>query len=225
MKASQFSVAKDIAAANIENKVLIQKMKWMYRYAGVDFQLGNYKDTIAIGGDLIKLIGKDPKSPYLDIYRVMFDSYQRVGDNNKMIEMIGNLSDIFGDNFKDIERYVQMITLGTKLKDDTIIITYAQKVMQLQDKTSSYTESPYVEFTLYQSYMNKNNVTRAMDVLYTLDKRELSNDQRARQKYLLGALLQKQWRYDEAKEEYKKAIQVQKDSPWSKLSEDAMKLI
>ncbi|WP_345993332.1 flagellar protein [Sulfurimonas sp. HSL-1716] len=225
MKVSKFSSAKEIASKHIDSKILTQRMKWMYQYANVDFQIGEYKDSITIGNDLIKLIGKDKKSPYTDIYRLMFDAYQRAGNNNKMIEMMTKITDIFGDDFKDIERYVQMMTLGTALKDDSIIITYAQKVMDLQNNTSSYTQSPYVEFALYQAYLNKDDITRAMDTLYSLDDRKLNKEQRARQKYLLGSLLQKQWRYDEAKKEFKKSIEADKDSAWAKLAADAMKLI
>ncbi|WP_345980260.1 flagellar protein [Sulfurimonas sp. HSL3-2] len=225
MKVSKFNEAKEIASNHIDSKILTQRMKWMYQYADVDFKIGDYKDSIAMGNDLVKLIDKDKKSPYLDIYRLLFDAYQRVGDNDKMIEMMTKITAAFGDDFKDIERYVQMMTLGSTLKDDNIIITYAQKVMDLQRETSSYTQSPYVEFALYQAYLNKDNTTRAMDTLYSLDERELTKEQRARQKYLLGSLLQKQWRYDEAKEEFNKSIEADKDSPWAKLAADAIKLI
>lgn len=222
---SEFDNAKEIASANISSVVLTQKMKWIYRYATADFKTGNYKEAISAGNDLIKLIEKEKKSPYKDIYRVMFDAYQRVGNDEKMMAMMSKILELFKDDFKDIERYVQMMTLGTRLKDDTVIITYGQKVMDLQTQTSSYSQSPYVEFALYQAYVNKDNMTKAMDVLYALDDRDLSREQRARQKYLLGSLLQKQWRYDEAKEEYKKSIAANKESPWAKLSADAMKLI
>lgn len=225
MKVSKFGEAKKIASAHINSTILTQRMKWMYKYANVDFQVEEYKDTIAIGNDLIKLIGKDKKSPYADIYRLVFDAYARVGDNDNMIKMMNNILDIFGNNFKDIERYVQMITVGTALKDDNIIITYAQKVMEQQRQTSSFTQSPYVEFTLYQAYLDKDNITRAMDTLYELDNRKLTKEQRSRQKYLLGSLLQKEWRYDEAKEEFAKSIAADKDSAWAKLASDSMKLI
>ena len=224
MKIPQLSLAKNMASANISSTVLTQRMKWMYRYANVNFQTGDYKNTIKMGNDLITLIGNDKKSPYVDIYRIMFDAYQRVGDDNKMIAMMVKLIDIFGENFKDIERYVQMMALGSRVKDDNIIITYGDKVMELQRKTSAYTQSPYAEFTTYQAYMNKGNFTRAMDILYTLDKRALSKEQRARQKYLLGALLQKKSRKDEAKIQFKKSIEASKESAWAKLASDAMKL-
>ncbi|MBU0631991.1 flagellar protein [bacterium] len=225
MKVLKFNEAKEIASSHIDAKELSQRMKWMYKYADVDFQIGDYKDTITMGNDLVSLIGKDKKSPYIDIYRVLFDAYQRSGDNNGMLMMMTRVTDIFGDTFEDIERYVQMITLGTSMKDDNVVIMYGEKVMELQRQTSSYTQSPYVEFALYQAYVNQDNTTRAMDVLFSLDNKELTKAQRARQKYLLGALLQKEWRYDEAKAEFKKSIEADKDSAWAKLASDSMKLI
>ena len=224
IKIPQLILAKNMAATNLNTKILTQRIKWMYRYSNVEFQIGEYKNSIKMGNDLMMLIANDKKSPYVDIYRTMFDAYQRVGDDNKMIAMMTKIVDNFGENFKDIERYVQMMGLGSRLKDDNIIITYGDKVMELQRKTSTYSQSPYTEFTTYQAYLNKGNITRAMDILYTLDKRNLSKEQRARQKYLLGALLQKKARNDEAKVQFKKAIEASKDSAWGKLASDAMKL-
>lgn len=224
MKIPQLTLAKNMAAANINTKILMQKIKWMYRYANVSFQTGEYNNAIKMGNDVIILIGRDKKSPYIDIYRTLFDAYQRMGDDNKMIVMMTNIVNAFGENFKDIERYVQMMGLATRMKDDNIIITYGEKVMSLQRKTSTYTQSPYAEFTTYQAYMNKGNTTKAMDILFSLDKRALSKEQRARQKYLLGSLLQKKGKNSEAKAQFKKSIEANKASPWAKLAADAMKL-
>ncbi len=224
MKIPQLTLAKNMAAANINTKILTQRIKWMYRYAHVNFQTGDYNNAIKMGNDVITLIGKDKKSPYIDIYRTLFDAYQRVNDDNKMISMMTKVVDAFGENFKDIERYTQMMGLGARMKDDNIIITYGEKVMNLQRKTSTYTQSPYAEFATYQAYMNKGNSTKALDILYSLDKRALSKEQRARQKYLLGSLLQKKGKNSEAKAQFKKSVEASKESPWAKLAADAMKL-
>lgn len=224
MRIPQLDLAKKMAATDMNTKNVTDRIKWMYRYANVMFQTGDYQNTIKVGNDVLTLIGRDRKSPYFDLYRTMFDAYQRVGNGNKMIDIMTKIMGLYGESFKDIERYVQMINLGSQLKDDNIIITYGNRVMELQRKTATYTQTPYVEFTTYQSYMNKNDLTRSLDTLYSLDKRALTKDQRARQKYLLGALLQKKGRTIEAKAQLKQAIAAQKDSPWAKLAQDALKL-
>jgi tetratricopeptide (TPR) repeat protein len=224
MKIPQLNMAKGLAGSNINAKTITEKIKWMYRYANVLFQTGDYKNTIKVGNDVLTLIGKEKTSPYFDLYRTMFDAYQRTANSNKMLEMMTKIILTFGESYKDIERYVQMVDLGTRMKDDNIIITYGNRVMELQRKTGSYTQTPYVEFTTYQAYMNKNDLTRSIDIISSLDKRNLSKEQRARQKYLLGALLQKKGRNNEAAVEFKKAIAAQKDSAWAKLAQDALKL-
>ncbi len=225
MQIQHLAKAKYLAVINLKTPTLAQRIKWMYRYTNVSFQTGDYKNSLKMGNDVITLIGNDKKTPYADVYRTMFDASQRMNDGNKMIAMMAKVVGIFGLDFKDIERYSQMMTLGTRMKDDNIIITYGEKVMALQRKTATYTQSPYVEFTSYQSYMNKANTNKAMEILFALDKRKLSKEQRARQKYLLGALLQKKGKKAQAKAEFLKAIQTQKDSAWAKLASDAMKLL
>jgi len=51
-----------------------------------------------------------------------------------MIDVMAKIEDTFGLNYKDIDRYVSMVTLGSERHDDTMIIKYAKKVMQLQKK-------------------------------------------------------------------------------------------
>jgi hypothetical protein len=51
-----------------------------------------------------------------------------------------------------------------------------------------------------------------------------NKNDRARQKYLLGSVLDKLWRDDEAKKVYKDAIKASKDSTWAKLAKTALEI-
>jgi len=117
-----------------------------------------------------------------------------------------------------------MMQVGNSMHDDTIIIKYATKIMQIQKRSNSYPQTPFVEFTLYQAYMNKESYTKAYKVIKSLDKRELSPVNRARQKYLLGNVLSNLWRDEEATKAYKASIRADKNSSWAKLSQSALEI-
>lgn len=224
MKGGDFQLSKSIAAKNLKSRDLDERKKWLYRYIKVDFATGNYSDVLDAAKDLISLIEDDKNSKYKEVYRYLFDTYERLEQKDKMIDAMGKIEEIFGLDYKDIERYVSMVTLGTERHDDNMIIKYAKKIMQIQKKSNSYAQSPYVEFALYQAYMDKKEYNRALEVIQSLDKLQLSNTLRSRQKYLLGSVLSKLWRDTEAKKAYEEAIKADPKSSWAKLAKSALEL-
>ena len=224
MKGGDFQLSKSIAVKNLKSKNLNERKKWLYRYIKVDFATGNYSDVIDAAKDLIQLIEDDKDSKYKEVYRYLFDTYERLEKKDKMIDAMAKIEETFGLDYKDIDRYVSMVTLGSERHDDTMIIKYATKVMQIQKESNSYAQSPYVEFMLYQAYMDKKEYNKALKVIQSLDNIKLDKTSRARQKYLLGSVLNKLWRDDEAKKAYEEAIKADPQSSWAKLAKTALEL-
>ena len=224
MKGADFTLAQKMADKNLKSKDLQQRKKWLYRHIKIDFATGNYSNVIEASKELIILIDSNKDSPYLDVYRTIFDTYQRLENNDKMISSMIEIENIYKLDYIDIERYVTMISIGSQIRDNNLVIDYAKKVMSIQTKSDSYTQSPFVEFTLYQSYIDKEKYNDALLVIKSLNNIELSNSKRARQKYLLGSVYDRLWQDDNAKEAYKKAIEVDENSAWAKLAQSAMKI-
>ncbi len=224
MKGADFLLAKKIALRHLKSKDLDERKKWLYRYIKVDFATGNYSEVLQASKELISLIEDDKKSKYFDVYRVLFDTYQRLEKNDKMIDAIVKIQEVYGISYKDIDRYVAVINIGSQLKDNNLIIKYAQEVMKIQKESLSYAQSPFVEFTLYQAYIDKGNDTKALEVIKSLDNIKLTPTQRARQKYLLGAVYSKLWQEENAQKAYDEAIKADPSSAWAKLAKDAKNL-
>ncbi|MBN2817006.1 MAG: tetratricopeptide repeat protein [Campylobacterales bacterium] len=224
MKGGDFQLAKKMATKNVKSPNIELRKKWLYRYVQVDFAIGNYSDSIAASKDLITLIGDETSSQYNDVYRYLFDAYNRVEETDKLLGVIEKIEILFGEDYKDIERYITMMSVGSQNHDDNMVIKYGTKVMDIQKKSTSYAQSPYVEFTLYQSYINQENYNLALYVIESLNDVQLQKVDRGRQKYLLGSVLAKLWRDDEAKIAYKEAIEADADSPWASLAKSALNL-
>ena len=224
MKGGDYQLAKSITRKNLKSKDLDERKKWLYRYIKVDFSIGNYSEVIDVSKDLIILIEDDKDSKYKNVYRYIFDTYNRLEKKEKLVDAMAKIETIFGLTYKDIERYITMVSIGFESKDDNMVIKYATKVMKIQKSSSSTAQSPYVEFTLYQSYINIENYNLALDVIESLNGVELSKNDRARQKYLLGTVLSKLWRDDEAKIAYDETINADPESAWAKLAKSAQKI-
>lgn len=224
MMGGDYQLAKSVASKNVKSKNLDERKKWLYRHIKIDFAIGNYIDVIDASKDLISLIDDVENSEYQDVYRYLFDTYQRLEKSDDMISAIVDVQKVFGLDYKDLDRYASVMTIGSDKKDDNIVIKYAEEVMKIQKSSSSNPQSPFVEFTLYQSYTNKKDYNSALEVIKLLNEVELNNSDRARQKYLLGTVYSKLWRDEEAMKAYQDSIDADTTSAWAKLAQGAKEI-
>jgi tetratricopeptide (TPR) repeat protein len=223
MKGGDYQLSKSIASKNFKSKDLNLRKKWLYRYIKVDFATGNYSDVLSASKDLIALMG-DNDLEYKDVYRYLFDTYQRLEKNDEMINAIAKIQEVYGLDYRDLDRYAAMVSLGSQLNDDMLVIKYAKEALKIQKRSKSYPQSPFLEFTLYQSYMNIQEYDKALETIKLLDKVTLSKTQRARQKYLLGTLYTKLWRNEEALDAFNDAIKADPQSAWAELAKSAKEI-
>ncbi len=224
MKGGDYQLSKSIAMKNIKSQSLQERKKWLYRYIQVDFATGNYSEVISVSEDLIALIEDEKDSKYKDVYRYLFDTYERLEKNLDMIDAINKIQKEFGITYKDLDRYVAMVGVGEKMGDDMMVIKYGEYGMKIQKESNSHPQSPYLEFSLYQAYINKNELEKALATIKVLDSVELTSKQRSRQKYLLGMVLSKLWRDEEAQKAYDAAIAADPNSAWAELAKSAKSL-
>jgi len=224
LKTTQYENAKKIAQRHLKSNSIKERQIWLSRMVKTQFGLGEYKAAIKGGNELITLLSAEKNPPLNDIHRTMFDAAQRVSDGEGMIRHIKSVEASFVNDFKDIERYTQMVSLGLKRKDEALTQTYSRKVMALQERTKTYTQSPYIEFTLAQSYQNLGKDGDALKVLRTLNARKMTNEKRARQQYLIGSIEQKLGNKRQSREAFNASIKADKNSAWGKLAKDALAL-
>ncbi len=113
------------------------------------------------------------------------------------------------------------MAIGSDRRDDNLVLKYGHEVMKIQKNSDSYAQSPFVEFALYQAYINRENYNKALETIKSLDIVELSKRDRSSQKYLLGSTYEKLWRGDEAQVAYQESIKADASSAWAKLAEGA----
>ncbi len=224
MKGADFELARKIADKNIKSKDLLQRKKWLYRYIRLDFATGNYSEVLEASKDLISLMEDDKDSPYLDVYRYIFDTYKRLENRDKLIDAIVDIERVYKLDYTDIDRYISVMALGSDKKDTNIVIEYGEKVMNIQKASDSYAQSPFVEFALYQAYIDREDNNKALEVIKSLDNLPLDASVRSRQKYLLGSVLDKLWRGDDAQKAYQESIDADKDSAWAELARGAKEI-
>lgn len=222
-KTGNYTLALETAKKNLSSKE--ERLKWLYNYAKTLNKSGDYEELTKVTADIITLSEIEKSSAYDDVLQDAFYAHERLGNTQGMISTLKELEKRRGVNYEDIELYVSMIKLGLKEKDDVVIEAYAQKVMELQEKTKSYSQSPFVEFAALQVLKNKNKESEELALVDALLTRELSSNERSRVHYVRGSLLMKAEKNTQAKEAFNESIKADAASAWASLSKDAQGLL
>ena len=218
-----YTLAKNISMKHLKDKE--ERLQWLFNYAKTLHKLAEYNELVRVAEDVIVLSDLDKTDSYNSILKDAFYAYEYLNQTQEMIKTVKELEKRRGLNNQDIEVYVSMIKLGLKQKDDVIIETYAGKVMSLQDKTKSYSQSPFVEFTALQVLKTQNKQAEQVAILTELTQRELKDKDRSRVYYMLGSLLMKEGKIEEAKNAFDRSVKADETSAWSGLSKDALNLL
>lgn len=225
MQGADYVLARKTSTKNLRSDNIDHRKKWLYRHIKLDFTTGNYSDVLEASNDLIALVGKNKESKYLDVYRYIFDTYQRLEQSDNMLKAVVDLQKVYGINHKDIERYVATMGIGINKKDTNIVIKYASDVIDLQNRSQSYSQSPYVEFSIYEAYISIENYSKALKIIKSLDKVDLKKKDKIRQQYLLGSVYSKLWRDEEAIKAYDEVIKLDPNSAWAELAKSAKGIV
>ena len=222
-RTGNYFLAKTTAAKHLKDKE--ERLQWLYNYAKTLNKSGQYEELTKVASDVITLSEMEKRSEYDDILHDLFSAYERLGDTQGMIKTIKELEKRRGLEYDDIELYVSMIKLGLKENDSVIIETYANKVMTLQEKTNSYSQSPFVEFAALQILKEQKKEKEQLDLLNQLVKRDLNDKEKSRAQYMFGSLLMKAKKEAEAKAAFEASIKADETSAWAGLSKDALELL
>jgi len=222
-KTGNYTLAKEVSSTHLKDKQ--DRLKWLYRYAKTLNKAGEYEELVKVAQDVIVLSDLDKTNAYDDILQDAFRAHERLKNTQEMIATIQELEKRRGLEYDDIELYVSMVKLGLKERDDIIIQTYATKVMKLQDKTSSYSQSPFVEFAALQVLKAQKKNKEQLALLNKLVKRDLNDKEKSRVQYMFGSLLMKEGKSKEAKASFEASIRADESSAWAGLSKDALELV
>ena len=227
-KEANFKFARDIAKKNLEKKSnkLRPKLKWLYNYAKSSYKVNDYKNTILAAEDIIKLANLENDLKYKDILYEKFKALKALKKYEEALKTAKEIEDIFSLKLKFLDLYFDTFKIMLKEKNYIASITYAKKILYIQNENKTFIYSPFIDFSLIQIYKNIDDRKKAFQtILNTLKLKKISNKDKARLYYELANYYIYIKNMKDAKKYYEKSIQIAKNSPWAKLSKDALKLI
>jgi tetratricopeptide (TPR) repeat protein len=226
VKLSKYKEALAISKAKIKSDALPQRLKWTYNSAKIYKKMGKYKALILAADDVEKLQKLLKSSAYNDIIYDKIEGYYYLGGYDElMLAEVKKVEKLFPQHVKNLDVYEKVLSYAKKRKDSSLIINYAKKMIDLQEKYRLETYTPKVQLDYINALRDKGRYKQALDEVLKLLYKKLNDTQRAHVLYLAGDLSEKFKKIKEAKEFYTKCGEIVENSAWVELCSENLQLL
>ncbi len=226
MRLAKYKKALKLAEKYQNIKQLEQRADWMHRAIMAHSKLDNNKKVILIAQDLEKLSNILKTDKYDDIIYEKAEAYYNLQDYDEMmLQEVKKIEKKFPENIRNIDLFVKVLRYAKKIKNDSLIIYYAQKIIELQKKYKISDYSPRVELDYIDALKNLKMYDKALDEDLKLLFVKLNDVQRANVLYIAGELSLKTDKPKEAREFFIKCGEIVNDSSWQRLCAENLKLL
>lgn len=217
----------ELSSKNLNEPDLREKLGWMVLNMKALVEDRDYYRAIDLGDDIISL-AKDLRENEIEYEALfeMFKAHKLLNNSEKLLEVVDRVESKFPDRFQNIQIYRDLIEQASKVGDDLMIISYAKKVIDLQNRYNSYIESPKIDLLYIQSLINLNRFKNAIEHSKEIGNLEdISKKDRVRLKYLVATSYEKSGDRESAKVNYQECKEIDVESAWRKLCSDALKIL
>jgi hypothetical protein len=222
----KYQKALAISKANMQSEALDEKLKWTYNSAEIYKRMGKYKALILAADDVEKLQKILKSSQYNDIIYDKIAGYYNLGGYDAlMLAEVKKVEKLFPNRVKNLDVYEKVLNYAKKRKDSSLIINYAKKMIDLQEKYHLETYTPKLQLDYINALRDKGRYKQALDEVLKLLYKKLNDTQRAHVLYLAGDLSEKFKKIKEAKEFYIKCGEIVENSAWVELCSENLQLL
>ncbi|MCH9812774.1 MAG: hypothetical protein K0U47_02395 [Epsilonproteobacteria bacterium] len=226
MRVADYAEALKITNLHQEDKVLLDRLKWMYYALKTHSKLDNNKKVVLLGEDIEKLSKVLKTSSYDDIVYEKADAYYNLqAYDEMMLREVKRAETLFQNDIRNIDLFSKVLRYAKNKKNDLLIVNYAQKIIALQmvHKIDDY--SPNVELDLINALKRLKQFDKALKEDLKLLYIKLTDSQRANVLYLAGELSLKIDKAEEAKGFFIKCGEIVEDSSWQRLCAQSLQLL
>ena len=224
MRLSRYERAKEISGAHLKDAKLESRYIWAQRDVNVLFKMGKYPEVTAFKEDLLTLEKRLRTPVGLETFKNLFLANVRLKHKEEMINLAQGIEERYPKEFTLIDVYNEMVKVAVESKNDLLLVSYAQKILNLQKQFKSAPLSPMIEFHYAEALKRLGKEREALDIILAISLDNLSAKDKIRVFYTAGELSMKLKDDEKAKEYFKQCVDTNESNSWKKICEENLKL-
>jgi TolA-binding protein len=225
MRSSRYEKAKEISQTKAQDTNLSEKKLWLENYLSSLYYLSDYENVVMVYPDISSLATALKVKTKYDSLKYTFLAYLKLDKFEKALELTNLLEKYYPNDFRNSDIFYEIVKVATDTQDDLLLVKYAKKVIDLQNKAKKYIQTPHVEFSYIIALKRLNKNKEALTVAQDLLKKQLQDIDKARAYYYGAEISLKDKNTTQAKEYFEKCTQVKDKSSWSDICEQNLKLL
>ena len=201
------------------------QLRWLYLESNTLFALGQNKEAIKAGRDVMDLAFAMGKPNYYDISFKMFHAlYNDEATRHEAVNLSVQMDKWFPDDRRMLAVHFTLLNEAEQKKDVLAATTQARIITALQDKIKEYDYSPYVNFILINDLINEGNYPEALKQLDRIKDFKLTTDDRQQRFYKIATIHYTLKSMENSKKALDACVALGTTSAWGTLCNNALSL-
>lgn len=214
---SRYDKAYSLAHSHINTKNLEDRVEWLIRVSISLYKLGKYYEAVNASNDAIAVAASLEYSDITPSLYYRFLSLLKLNRFDEAIQTINEFEKLKKDDVKLLEMYDKIAKFAAKKDNDSVVLTYSKKAIDMQKRLNLTLFSPGINF-LYISSLNKiSDYKNAINAGRELLAMRLEPSDRLRALYQTAEVCIKIKNYDEAKKYVDECINSTFNNSWKDL--------
>ncbi|TLD99255.1 hypothetical protein LS80_002170 [Helicobacter trogontum] len=202
-----------------------EQLRWLYLESNTLFALGQNKEAIQAGRDVMDLAFAMGKPQYYDIGFKMFHAfYNDEATRHEAISLSKKMDKWFPTDRRILEIHFTLLNEAEHKKDPLAASTEAKTILALQDRIKEYDYSPYVNFIYINTLINENNYTEALKQLDRIKEFKMTTDDRQQRFYKIATINYTLKYMENSKKALDACVALGTTSAWGTLCNNALSL-
>lgn len=225
MRTSRFERAREISSSHLKDSALQSRYKWAQKEVQALFMMGKYQEVIGFKEDLKTLSFSLREKIGLETIRDLFFSLVKLKNLEGATSLAESIKILYPDESTNLDIYYEIVKMAADAKNDLLLVTYAQAIIEMQKKFKSTTLTPTVEFSYIDALKRLGRDDEALNIAESLLPLSLNNKDKIRLFYQAGELSLKRQENAKAKEYFTKCIAINDNSTWKGICQQNLDLL
>ncbi len=223
---NNYNKALKLSTWKLKNSNLTAKEKffWLNIKAKIAYKKREFKKLLMIANDLLVLGKSYDIKDYKEALYYKFFALIGIKNYNKALQISQDIENVFKNRFKNIEVFQELVKYAKSIDNNIMVIKYAKKIIDLQNRYKSYVLSPNIELDLMLALKKLHRYKEAIDVGKSSIKMATSKEIKARLMYELGDIYLTEKDIKNAKNIFLKCSKITPSNGWVNLCKESLNL-
>ena len=225
MRLARYDRAREISSSHLKDTSLESRYAWAQKEVAVLFKMGKYQEALNFKEDLKTLTFSLRQKIDLETLRTLFFAQVKLKNIEGAVSLAESIKILYPTEATNLDIFYELAKMGNEAKNDLLVITYAQMILDMQKQFKSNALTPTIEFLYIDALKRLGKDAEALSLAESLMPKGLNNKDKIRLYYHAGELSMKQKETLKAQNYFTQCVSINDTSSWKSICQQNLDLL